>query len=831
LTAGTGPGFNPSRYIVPVLALAALAAFSILIPAAAHAQESERIGLLNRLFGQREVQRVEPAPVVKRPVAQERKRKKRPARAPVEGAAAPQAAEVSKRSDARAVLVIGDFLAGGLAEGLTTALTENAGVKVVDRSSGSSGFVRLDFHNWATEIDRLITSERPAAVIVMIGANDRQQMTIDGEREAVRSEAWNKEYAKRAGEFAKAVTARKVPLLWVGAPPFKSSKMMLDMLAFNEVYRAAATAAGGEYVDIWDGFVDENGAYIANGPDLNGQPARLRANDGINLARPGKRKIAFFAEKPLYKVLGGDLAAAGAAVASAIRPAFRMYGPFGPSELPEPADLDVVVDPNEVGPIDPARPVALRTPGLDGGVELLGAVTTTRTESQTPAERLVVEGFAPAPPLGRADQSSWPQVASLAAAMRQVNIDRTTNKTPAPSAPVPAAIDRAAIRTVRANELTEPPKQAPPRAATEAQEDRLEEISPPQAAPDVAAPEPPMAAPPTLDRDAVPNYAAGDPLDRAPLRGAPERSFKRPTSIGPEPNRAPTAVPLPPVEEIAPAETEIPVATAPADATATPAETTEADAGPALPDSAPARAPVPSLLPVEEPGVTSDNAPARAAPRKAEPVPVAALPSDKDVLSELPQTPVAPVSIAPNAPVEAAADTAAPNAAPAELDTVDGKAPARAAPVAAASAPVEPAVRTVPSILPAVPDVPVSGEQAGQPTGQSGDQPAPVAEPATPPAPAAPSTIAKNPADAPDTGEEPAQTATPIVPHNTTPPAPAAPTALPENAAKPAPAPPGRRADIGDSAPDNAAPDTADGADVSPIRSISAASRPAIIHP
>src|SRR5690606_2405906 len=123
-----------------------------------------------------------------------------------------------------------------------------------------------------------------------IGANDRQQMDVEGERETVRSENWNREYAERASRLAKAVTARKVPLLWVGAPPFKSSKMMLDMMAFNDVYRSTATAAGGEFVDIWDGFVDEAGNYMANGPDLNGQPARLRANDGINLARPGKRK-------------------------------------------------------------------------------------------------------------------------------------------------------------------------------------------------------------------------------------------------------------------------------------------------------------------------------------------------------------------------------------------------------------------------------------------------------------------------------------------------------------------------------------------------------------
>ena len=71
------------------------------------------------------------------------------------------------------------------------------------------------------------------------------------------------------------------------------------MLAFNDIYRTAAESAGGEFVDIWDGFVDENGAFVDNGPDMNGQPVRLRGADGINLSKAGKRKIAFYAEKPL----------------------------------------------------------------------------------------------------------------------------------------------------------------------------------------------------------------------------------------------------------------------------------------------------------------------------------------------------------------------------------------------------------------------------------------------------------------------------------------------------------------------------------------------------
>ena len=243
MTAGAGDGFNSSRFSFLVLALVLIAVSAcVFVPSVAFAQEQkERIGILNRLFGSKKAERVEPKAVVIRP----KTKRKKAVRAPVDGDDAPQATVITKRPDAHVVLVIGDFLAGGLAEGLTTAFTQNPNVKIVDRTSGSSGFVRSDFHNWAEKINELITAEKPSAVVVMIGANDRQQMLVDGVRETTRSENWNREYAERASELAKAIACRKIPFLWVGMPPFKSQKMMLDMLAFNEIYRAAATAAGG----------------------------------------------------------------------------------------------------------------------------------------------------------------------------------------------------------------------------------------------------------------------------------------------------------------------------------------------------------------------------------------------------------------------------------------------------------------------------------------------------------------------------------------------------------------------------------------------------------
>ncbi|MEW9804395.1 DUF459 domain-containing protein [Mesorhizobium sp. ZMM04-5] len=795
MAAGTGNEVRSSRFAALVLALAAVtAAFAILAPSASHAQERERIGILNRLFGARDAERVEPRAEMVKPKV----RKKTAARRPAEGEEPPQVTVISKHSDARVVLVIGDFLASGLAEGLTTAVIQNPNIRIVDRSNGSSGFVRKDFYDWAARIDDLIKADRPSAIVVMIGANDRQQMLVDGVRETVRSEAWNREYADRAQRLAKAITARNVPLLWVGMPPFKSSKTMLDMFAFNDVYRTAATGAGGEFIDIWDGFVDENGAYVSSGPDLNGQPSRLRANDGINLARPGKRKVAFYAEKPLYRVLGEDPAAAAAQVSAlAARPAYRIFGPFGPSEQQEPADIDVLVDPNETGLVDPARPVALRTPALDGGAELLGAIAEPRREAVNAAEKLAIEGLAPKPPAGRADQFAWPQLASAAAVTRYVNIDTTLNRRTAPSQPEEAAVDRAAVRAVRSNVLTEPEPPVPPRMPPEVQPDRIGEISPVQAAPDVAAAEPPMTSPATIDKAHAPDYAKGDPLDRSPSRGAPLESFKRPKSIGPEPNRAPTAVPEPVEEIVAPVDDVVPAL--PGDAIGPEESEPVADATPAQPDTAPAR----PHVPLAEPGIVDALAPARAAPLKAVPTPVASLPATKEAPSEIRPAPVAPVALAPADPVEPTDGFAAARAVGMTPDVASAP-PARSAPLSEAPDTAPAPLRAAPGELPApVADTPIASAPAAapRPVADPSQIPAPVSAKAPPAAPAPPSVLPEPPeekAASPDAGETeagpamPAGTAEPATPIAPAPP----PTVLPQPAPAPADAAPRRRAEL-----------------------------------
>lgn len=349
-----------------------------------------RRGLLDRLFSSEDdVQQPLPPPV--------RKSAKAKAKAGLSGGQVVRVQEpeaLPKTEAARPVLVIGDFMADGLAEGLVSAYSQNPDIEIRDRADGSSGLVRNDFHDWPADAKALIDAEKPVAVVVMIGTNDRQQMKIGETREQPMSENWLKEYQARADALAAAIKERNTPFVWVGMPAFKSAKISSDLLTLNDIYRKSAENAGGTFVDIWDGFVDENGAFVMNGPDMNGQPVRLRGADGVSLSKAGKRKVAFYVEKPLNKLLGTEATPTPGIGTPTV-------GPVAPA--------DVFVD--------RTQPMAIDDPDLDGGEVLLGATTEPKDKTRTAAERLVVEGVASAPAPGRADDfgGAAPPVAAIGA--------------------------------------------------------------------------------------------------------------------------------------------------------------------------------------------------------------------------------------------------------------------------------------------------------------------------------------------------------------------------------------------------------------------------------
>jgi uncharacterized protein len=348
------------------------------------------------------------------------------------------------------VIVVGDSMADWLGYGLDEKYADQPEFGVERKIRATSGLVRYDAKNealdWPQAVKDTLSNEKPNAIVVMLGLNDRlplrdqtaaqpkrnsepaqganqsaDQASQDKAAPPVDAEAppqpagqteskhpvpggpydfhtdqWAALYAKRIDAMIAALKSKGVPVIWVGLPAIRGSKATSDMSYLDELYRERAERAGIVYVDIWDGFVDEDGDYAVQGPDFEGQIRRLRTADGVYFTKAGAVKIASYVDRELRRVMPSS-------VAPVALP--------GPEATPKLGPASARPD---VGPVLP-----LTGSGGDHGGELLGASPPTRSDPV--AAKVLSRGETLAAPAGRADDFSWPRPETDASAKPEVS--------------------------------------------------------------------------------------------------------------------------------------------------------------------------------------------------------------------------------------------------------------------------------------------------------------------------------------------------------------------------------------------------------------------------
>jgi hypothetical protein len=161
------------------------------------------------------------------------------------------------------------------------------------------------------------------------------------------------------------------------------------MSYLDDLYRASADKAAVDYVDVWNGFVDENGRYSVMGPDFEGQIRRLRSGDGVHFTKYGALKLAHLVDQELSRVMANPVASAPQATAPAKPGAARPdIGPVLPLTAPGGARIGDVGGAGESG-------------------QLLGGSQPVQADPD-PAAAVLVRGDALTAPSGRADNFAWP---------------------------------------------------------------------------------------------------------------------------------------------------------------------------------------------------------------------------------------------------------------------------------------------------------------------------------------------------------------------------------------------------------------------------------------
>ncbi len=294
----------------------------------------------------------------------------------------------AKDPKARKVLIVGDYVAGGLAWGLDQALASEPKLAVIDKSNDGTGLVRPDFFDWNKTLPEILNSEKPDLVVVVIGANDRQQIRTANERLAVGSAPWEKIYTERVDGMVDTLKVYGKPFFWVSAPPMRASSGAGDMAYLNGLYKPRVEAAGGTFVDIWIGFTNANGQYISTGPDLDGQVRQLRTSDGVNFTRAGRMKLSFYVEREIRKKTG--------------------IGAGTVDLLPATSQISTI----EIGPDGKKRlvgPVMSLSDPLPGASDVLaGGPEAAAPPAQSAQVKMIVKGEALPEVSGRVDDFAWP---------------------------------------------------------------------------------------------------------------------------------------------------------------------------------------------------------------------------------------------------------------------------------------------------------------------------------------------------------------------------------------------------------------------------------------
>uniref|UniRef100_Q07TS9 DUF459 domain-containing protein n=1 Tax=Rhodopseudomonas palustris (strain BisA53) TaxID=316055 RepID=Q07TS9_RHOP5 len=243
-----------------------------------------------------------------------------------------------------------------------------------------------------------------------------------------RDERWVELYSKKIEEMIGVLKSKGVPVLWVGLPAVRGTKSTSDALFLNALYRDAAGKAGITYVDVWDGFVDEGGRYLQQGPDFEGQTRRLRAYDGVYFTKAGARKLAHYAEREIARLLAGRSA---------------------PFTLPtEPSTPEVDAKPEGPAPRPLAGPIVPLVAASIATDQLLGGSGTRPAPVDALTAKTLVKGEPLAPPAGRADDFVWPR--------REVGQEQARGDVPVAAASPEGTADPAATPAA-------PPKPKKPR--------------------------------------------------------------------------------------------------------------------------------------------------------------------------------------------------------------------------------------------------------------------------------------------------------------------------------------------------------------------------------
>lgn len=199
--------------------------------------------------------------------------------------------------------VVGDGFAEGVLDGLVEALGSDSRLQINRKRRVVGAIVRGDGDDGFKALDEVLAKEPSHVSVVMLGRDDRQPIRLANRRLDAGSDGWREAYGQRVDQLMKLLKRRGGAVYWIGLPVVQRRDANELVQLVNDIVRDRANANAIRFIDAYAGFADENGSFVAMGPDAAGLVRRLREGDGVSFTAAGNRKLAHFVEREVRRDL------------------------------------------------------------------------------------------------------------------------------------------------------------------------------------------------------------------------------------------------------------------------------------------------------------------------------------------------------------------------------------------------------------------------------------------------------------------------------------------------------------------------------------------------
>jgi hypothetical protein len=212
---------------------------------------------------------------------------------PVPPPAYPLTVHRPSRANPVRVLIVGDSIGSDLGVGLGRMLDEAGGFVTRIDARESTGLARSDYFNWPYQIGLDVSAFRPDVVVIMIGANDAQSVSLPGGHWAYfGTPQWQSAYRARVAGIMGMLTQSQRPVVWVGMPIMGRPGLNPPLQTIDGIDQDEARQHSGVlFVDAWTLFANSRGQYSAYLSSSSGAEQLVRTADGIHLTGDGEARL------------------------------------------------------------------------------------------------------------------------------------------------------------------------------------------------------------------------------------------------------------------------------------------------------------------------------------------------------------------------------------------------------------------------------------------------------------------------------------------------------------------------------------------------------------